>query len=112
MEGTMNRKRKKDASSRNSREKQTRERVLTTLTLMRREHLSLKLAAKIERIRPATVIRYAGSALRKSKGDYQVRPFDRLPRSLNVIGPKGMRVSTVGGSRGASQIARYMNAVK
>lgn len=108
----MNRKRKKDVLPRNSRQKEIRERVLTTLTLMRREHLPLKLAAKIERIRPAMVIRYAGSALRKSKGDYLVKPYDRLPRSLNVISPKGMRVSTVRSSRGATQIARYMNAVK
>jgi hypothetical protein len=108
----MSRRRKKDALPRNSREKGTRERALATISLMRREHLPLKLAARVERIRAATVLRYAGSALRKSKGDYRVKASDRIPRSLNVIGPKGMRITRARGSRAASQIARYMNAVK
>jgi hypothetical protein len=79
---------------------------------MRREHLSLKLATKVERIRPSTVLRYAGSALRKNKGDYRVKAYDRIPRTLRVIGPKGMQATTTRSSQSASQIARYMNAVK
>jgi len=79
---------------------------------MRREKLSLKLAARAERIRPATVLRYAKSALRKSKGDYRVKAYDRMPRRLNVVGRKGMQTVAIRSSRKASQIARYMNAVK
>jgi hypothetical protein len=79
---------------------------------MRRERLPLKLAARVERIRPATVLRYAKAALRRSKGDYRAKASDRIPRALNVLGRKGMQATTARGSRAASQIARYMNAVK
>jgi hypothetical protein len=108
----MIRKRKPDARPRNARQRETRERALATLSLMRREKLPLNLAAKVEQIRPSTVLRYAGSALHKSKGDYRVKAYDRIPRALNVVGPKEMGVTRVRGSRAASQIARYMNAVK
>jgi hypothetical protein len=97
---------------RNARQVEIQERALATISLMRREHLPLKLAARVERIRPATVLRYAGAALRKSRGDYRVKPSDSIPRSLNVLGPRGMRQVSVRSSRKASQIARYMNAVK
>jgi len=113
----MKRKRKRpsarrDAIPRNSRQAETRERALATVSLMRRENLPLSLAVKAEQIRPSTVLRYAGSALRKSKGDYRVKPFDRIPRTLNVVGPKGMQPVSVRSSRTATQIAKYMNAVK
>jgi hypothetical protein len=105
-------KHKSDFKPRSTREIEIQKRVLATISLMRRERLPLKIAAKVERIRPATVVRYAGSALRKSKSDYRVKPSDRIPRSLNVIGPKGMRIARVRGSKSATTLARYMNAVK
>jgi hypothetical protein len=104
--------RRNDAVSRNARQIETRERALATVALMRREHLPLKLASKAERIRPATVLRYAGSALHKSKGDYRVKSYDRIPRRLQVVGPKGMEPAPTRSSKRASLIARYMNAVK
>jgi hypothetical protein len=108
----LKRKHKKDAIPKNARQRETRERALATISLMRRQHLPLKLATKVERIRPSTVLRYAGSALRKSRGDYRVKPYDRIPRVLQVVGPKGMQATRVRSSRSASQIARYMNAVR
>jgi hypothetical protein len=108
----MRRKRRKDVVPKNARQSETRERALATISLMRREHLSLKVATKVEGIRPSTVLRYAGSALRMSKGDYTAKALDRIPRSLRVVGPKGMQATTMQSSRSASQIGRYMNAVK
>jgi hypothetical protein len=103
---------RRNAVPRNARQAETRERALATVSLMRREKLPLKLASRAERIRPSTVLRYAKSALRKSKGDYRVKAYDRIPRTLNVVGRKGMQSVAVGSSRKASQIGRYMNAVK
>lgn len=104
--------RRKDAFPRNTRQIETQERALATVSLMRREHLPLQLASKVERIRPSTVLRYAGSALRKSKGDYWAKPNDRIPRRLKIVGRKGMELAPTRSYRSASQIGQYMNAVK
>jgi hypothetical protein len=108
----MARKRKTDAIPRNSRQRELQERALATVSLMRRQNLPLKLAIKVERIRGATVRRYAGSALEESNGDYRVKRLDRIPRRLQVLGPKGMEPLPTRSSRQASQIGRYMNALK
>jgi hypothetical protein len=107
------RKRKtRDAIPRNSRQAETRERALAVVALSRREKLSLRTAAKIEGIRPSTVLRYAGSALEKYGKDYRARKGDRIPRTLVALDSKGIRPVTVRSARAASQIAKYWNAVK
>ena len=86
--------------------------MLAAVSLSRREKIDIRHAAKIEGTRLSTIHRYAPSAIEKRKGKYRVKAFDRIPRSLNVVGPKGMRPLGVRSSRSASQIARYLNAVR
>lgn len=86
--------------------------VLAAVSLSRREHLDLRLAAKVEGTNLRTILRYAPSAVEKRKGKYRAKLFDRIPRLLNVIGPKGMFTYEVRSSRTASRIARYLNAVR
>jgi len=103
---------KPDGIPRNSRQAELRETALAVVALSRREGLSLRTAAKIEGIRPSTVLRYASSAFKKKGKDYQVKKTDRIPRTLTVLDSKGKRTVTVSGAKAASQIARYWNAVK
>ncbi|HEX5423904.1 MAG TPA: hypothetical protein VFW94_10170 [Candidatus Acidoferrales bacterium] len=97
---------------RTKREAQVLDKVLAAISLSRREGLDLRSAAKIEGTRLSTIRRYAPSVLEKHKGKYRVKTFDRIPRSLNVVGPKGMQTLGVRSSRSASKISRYMNAVR
>jgi len=94
------------------READVLEKVLAAVSLSRREKIDVRHAAKIEGTRLSTIRRYAPSVLEKHKGKYRVKAFDRIPRPLNVVGSKGMRPLGVRGSRSASQVARYLNAVR
>src|SRR5580704_12502983 len=107
------RKRKKrDAMPRNRRQAELRETSLAVVALSRREGLKLSTAARIEGIRPSTVLRYAGSAFKKNGKDYSAKKTDRIPRPVVVLDSKGKRRITVSTFTAASQIARYWNAVK
>lgn len=97
---------------RNKREAKVLEKVLAAASLSRREKIDIQHAAKIEGTRLSTIRRYAPSILEKLKGQYRVKPYDRLPRVLNVVGKKGMQTLAVNSSRSASKIARYLNAVR
>jgi hypothetical protein len=105
---------RRNATPRNARQKQARERAIASLSLMRREGLSLRAAAKIERTDPATVLRYARSALRKDGpgGRYRATKSDRIARTMALLTPQGEEVVTVRNSRDASRIGEYMNAVR
>ena len=107
----MNRKRT-DAIPRNAKQAESRERALAVLALSRRGKLLLSAAAKIEGMRPSTVLRYAGSGFKKYGKDYQAKKSDRIRRTLVVLDSKGKRGVTVRTPRDASQISRYWNAVK
>jgi hypothetical protein len=104
--------RSKPLLPRTKREAQVLEKVLAAVSLSRREKIDIRHAARIEGTRLSTIRRYAPSVLEKHKGKYRVKPFDRIPRSLNVVGSKGMRPLGVRSSRSASQVARYLNAVR
>jgi len=82
---------KRDAIPHDSRQAELRERSLAVAALSRREHLSLRDAAKIEGIRPTTVLRYAGSAFEKHGKDYRAKKTDRIPRKVVVLDSKGKR---------------------
>ena len=103
---------KRDAIPHNRRQAELRETSLAVVALSRREGLKLSTAAKIEGIRPSTVLRYAGSAFKKNGKDYSTKKTDRIPRPLNIPDSKGQRHVTVLGPKAASQIARWWNAVK
>jgi hypothetical protein len=80
---------------------------------MRAEGLSVQRAARDYGIDPRTVIRLAGSALRKAaNGRYAAKPTDRLLRPLVIPTREGLREIVVRGSHQASQIAGYSNAVQ
>jgi hypothetical protein len=103
---------RRDATPRSFRQRELRETALAVVALSRREGFKLRTAARIEGIRPSTVLRYAGSAYKKTGKDYSAKKTDRIPRSLVVLDSKGQCFITVSGPRASGQIARYWNAVK
>jgi len=97
----------------NDRSYQTRDRALNALNKMRREHLSLSKACREEHIKPATLRRYVGSALRQEKpgGRFRATAGDSFRRDLQIPTAQGMTAVRVYGSKNASLIANYLNAV-
>lgn len=95
------------------RETRTRERALAALALMRRENLSLAEASRLEHIKPRTFLRYVGSAVRQDNpgGRYYATKGDRYRRELQIPSALGQTTVTVVGSRAATEIAEYQNAV-
>jgi hypothetical protein len=79
---------------------------------MRSEKASLQKASKEEGISPRTVKLWAGSALQKhGNGKWVAKKNDTLLRVLTIPGPDGKREIGVRGSRKATQLAEYWNAV-
>jgi hypothetical protein len=112
----MKRKRRKrskgDVIPRNARQAELRERALAVAALSRREKFSLRTAAKIEGIRPSTVLSYVGSAFEKHGKDFRAKKSDRIPRTMVALDSKGKRPVTVLSNRASSRISKYWNAVK
>jgi hypothetical protein len=98
---------------RSEREMQTRNRALSVLVHMRREHLSLAAAGRLEHIKPATVLRYVGSAIHhdKSGGRYHATKGDRFRRDIQLPTATGPIIVPVYGSKNAENISKYLNAV-
>jgi hypothetical protein len=103
-----------NAAPRNQRQEYARERALATLARMRRDRMSLSAAAKAEGTNPETIRRYVGTALRQDcpGGRYRTTAYDRIARTLNFLTPQGTVAVKVRGSRTASRIGEYMNAVR
>ena len=80
---------------------------------MRREHISLSEASRQEHIKPATVRRYVGSAVRQDKpgGPYRATAGDSFRRDLQIPTAQGPTVVHVYGSKNARLISNYLNAV-
>jgi hypothetical protein len=97
----------------NERQAQTRNRALNVLAQMRRKHLSLAAASRLEHIKPATVLRYVGSAIRqeRSGGRYRATKGDRFRRDIQVPTAMGPVTVPVYGSKNAESISKYLNAV-
>jgi hypothetical protein len=75
--------------------------------------VSLQQASREIGIDPRTVVRLGGSALRKqATGRFKAKASDRLLRVLVFPTRKGLREIAVRGSRQASQVAEYWNAVQ
>jgi hypothetical protein len=96
-----------------SRTSETRNRALAALGLMRREHLSLSEACRQEHIKPATFLHYVGSAVRQGKpgGRFRATAGDRFRRDLEIPTAQGRTVVSIHGSKSASRIANYLNAI-
>ena len=106
--------RRSNANPRTDREAHAKERSLAVLSLMRRERLSLKPAARMVGTNPTTVSRYAGSALRQERkgGRIRVAKFDRITRGVTFLTSSGKRAGVVRDSRTASALGEHLNAVK
>jgi hypothetical protein len=106
--------RRRNAIPRNSREALAKERALAVLGFMRHNNVSLTAAAKAERIDPRTVRRYVGSAIVRTgqRKTYRAKPHDRFTRPLNFLTAQGEIPILVRGSRAASKIGEYLNAIK
>lgn len=92
---------------------ETRNRALAALGRMRREHLSLSEASRQEHIKPSTLRRYVGSAVRQDKpgGRFRATAGDSFRRDLQIPTVHGPTVIQVYGSKNARFIANYLNAV-
>jgi len=89
----------------------TQRRVTEAIRLMR-QGVSLTRAARSTHISPSTVRRVAASTLTKgSRGRYEVRPSDRLTRLVHLPTEDGRAEVSVRGSRQATIVAKYWNAV-
>lgn len=97
----------------NDRSSETRKRALAALGLMRRKDVSLSEACREEHIKPATLQRYVGSALRQDKpgGRFRATAGDSFRRDLQIPTAQKMTAIRVYGSKNASLIANYLNAV-
>jgi len=95
------------------RQAQARNRARRVLGLMRRKRLSLAAASQVVHIKPATVVRYVGSALRQDKpgSHYRATKGDRFRREAEIPTPNGPITVPVYGIKRASEISRYLNAV-
>lgn len=86
--------------------------IARVVTTMRSDGLSLRRAAAEEGISPATVLRHAKGALRKtSQGRYRARKSDRLLRPLVIPSSQGLAEIATRDSRSATIVAEYWNAV-
>lgn len=89
----------------------TLRRVTEVIRLMR-QGLSLTRAARSKHVSPATVRRVAASTLRKGpRGRYVARPTDRLTRLVQLPTEDGRAEVSLRGSRQATTVAKYWNAV-
>jgi hypothetical protein len=80
---------------------------------MRSEKASLQKVSKEYGISPHTVKRWAGSVLQKqSSGKWVARKGDTLLRVLTIPTPEGTREIGVRGSRQATRLALFWNAVR
>jgi hypothetical protein len=95
------------------RQVQARTRALNVLAHMRRQHLSLAAACRLEHVKPATARRYVGSAVRQNRSGsrYRATKGDRFRRDLQIPAASGPMTIPVYGSKNAENISKYLNAV-
>jgi hypothetical protein len=92
--------------------KETWDRVLSVISKMRGNKVSLTQASRDAGISPRTVTRWGSSALRKGKnGKYVAKTQDNLLRIVLIPTPEGTREIAVRGSKQVGQLAEYWNAL-
>jgi hypothetical protein len=92
--------------------KETWDRVLSVISKMRNDKVSLTQASRDAGISPRTVTRWGSSALRKRKnGKYAAKAADNLLRLVMIPTPEGTREIAVRGSKQVSLLAEYWNAL-
>lgn len=87
------------------------ERALRVVSKLRNEKTSLTKASREVGINPETVKRRAGTALKKSDGRFKAKSSDRLLRILKIPTERGVGEIAVRGSRQATLLAEYWNAL-
>ena len=92
-------------------QRQARRRALNAVNEMRREDLSLTAAARKAKTTPATVRRYAGDSLTLRNQRWEAVLADRKIRSMYVNTGGHVVPVKVRGSRKASELSAYHNAV-
>ena len=87
--------------------------ALRVLSRMRREKLSLAQASRLEHVKPKTVRTHVGSALIQDRpgGRFRATAGDTFQRPLRVTTALGEITVPVRGTKAASRLARYQNAV-
>jgi hypothetical protein len=90
------------------------ERVLRVLGRMRRDHVSLSAAARLEGIKPETVVRHARSALhRPGPGKpWKAAETDQLSAVMTVLTRFGPTTVVVSSSRERKLLGRYTLALR
>jgi hypothetical protein len=92
--------------------KETWDRVLSAISKMRRDKISLTQASRDAGTSPRTVTKWGKSALRKRKnGKYATKATDNLLRLVMIPTPDGTREIAVRGSKQVSLLAEYWNAL-
>lgn len=92
--------------------KETWDRVLSAISKMRRDKVSLTQASRDAGTSPRTVTKWGKSALRKQKsGKYAAKASDKLLRIVMIPTPEGMREIAVRESKQVSLLAEYWNAL-
>lgn len=98
---------------RSRREADAHNRALHVLAHMRRDGLSLAAASRLDHIKPRTVLRHVGSALRQDKpgARFRVTRSDRFKRELQIPTALGPTKAPVYGIKAARKLSKYANAV-
>lgn len=92
-------------------ERAARKRALDAVARMRSAKVPLRVAATAAGTTPATVLRYAPSALTRQGRGYTVAPTDRLYRRMAVLTANGRAEVDVHSSGQARRVAAHWNAV-
>jgi hypothetical protein len=108
----VNRKQRTKASSMHTvRERENQRDAFAALALMRRQGLPASEAVKVEGTTLANLEKYVGPALKKRGDDYVAKPSDDFVRRMLVPDPRGLRHEEIRGSKAASLVGKYWNAL-
>jgi hypothetical protein len=87
--------------------------TVNVVSMMRSERISLRQAARFEKIDPRTVLRFGRSAFRKNRrGRYSVRANDKILRTVVTPIEERLQEITLRGLKPVSEVARHSNAVQ
>lgn len=101
------------ARSSSKRSLEARGRAIEAINLARRKNLTIRTAARETGVGIPTIHRYASSAITKDAfGRLVPTSADRLRRRIRVVGPEGEMFVDTRGSRRASMVGEYWNAVR
>ncbi|MGO8873427.1 MAG: hypothetical protein ACLQPH_18890 [Acidimicrobiales bacterium] len=92
-------------------EQEARHRAYEAISEMRREGVSLKVAAHRVGTTPKTVRRYASETLVKDGRRYRATPSDRSYQRMSALSTEGLRDIDVRGSRARSLVGGHWSAI-